>query len=336
MAILKTTQKHHKRFNNPFPSAPTTLPFIQGSLFVNSKAVPSHKIFAIGNDFQLSCSSNNGGCISISHLSQPSRPIWSTVPGQAFVSAALADTEVEESRGSFLVKDRDVHLVCNHQTIDDVRVINGYDHHLKSEVVDSPSGYLGFNQKSDVKDTHLPTLLITGRLFNKMKDRKFQKQMMHANMEFKAKGPPAYARYWVLFNQKTNSQVGFQVKIEKPNVSHKQVPPTASGIYQGFKRRLINRKRRLSWIWSLSRPRGFALTSSAEEEMGKLKMSESAEFNRIWLTYASDEDERFYGFGEQFSHMNLKGKRVPIFVQEQGIGRGDQPITFAANLVSYR
>ena len=57
-------------------------------------------------------------------------------------------------------------------------------------------------------------------------------------------------------------------------------------------------------------------------------------YNRVWLTYASEPDEHFFGFGEQFSHFDLKGKRVPIFVQEQGIGRGLQPITFLANLVA--
>jgi hypothetical protein len=56
----------------------------------------------------------------------------------------------------------------------------------------------------------------------------------------------------------------------------------------------------------------------------------------VFLTFASSRDERFYGFGEQFSRMEFKGRRVPVLVQEQGIGRGDQPITFAANLVSYR
>lgn len=58
--------------------------------------------------------------------------------------------------------------------------------------------------------------------------------------------------------------------------------------------------------------------------------------NRVLLTYASEAGEKFYGFGEQFSCFDMKGKRVPIMVQEQGIGRGDQPITMAANLVSYR
>jgi hypothetical protein len=58
--------------------------------------------------------------------------------------------------------------------------------------------------------------------------------------------------------------------------------------------------------------------------------------NRVLLTYASHAGERFFGFGEQFSCFDLKGRRVPIMVQEQGLGRGDQPITAAANLVAYR
>lgn len=78
------------------------------------------------------------------------------------------------------------------------------------------------------------------------------------------------------------------------------------------------------------------MISSSEEEIEEMNAKESQEFNRVWFTYSSEGNERFYGFGEQFSHMDFKGKRVPIFVQEQGIGRGDQPITFAANLISYR
>ena len=57
-------------------------------------------------------------------------------------------------------------------------------------------------------------------------------------------------------------------------------------------------------------------------------------FNRTFLTYASEPDERFFGFGMQFTHFDLKGKRVPIFVTEQGVGRGAQPITLGANLTA--
>lgn len=54
--------------------------------------------------------------------------------------------------------------------------------------------------------------------------------------------------------------------------------------------------------------------------------------NYISLIYQSDVDEKFYGFGEQFSFVNLKGKKIPIFVREQGNGRGLQPITYLQNL----
>ncbi len=56
--------------------------------------------------------------------------------------------------------------------------------------------------------------------------------------------------------------------------------------------------------------------------------------NRTYLIYSSEKDEQFFGFGEQFSCFNLKGKKVPIFVMEQGVGRGAQPITFAADMTA--
>lgn len=58
----------------------------------------------------------------------------------------------------------------------------------------------------------------------------------------------------------------------------------------------------------------------------------NSRYNRTFLTYASDAEEHFFGFGEQFSHFDLKGRRVPIFISEQGIGRGAQPLTWGANV----
>ncbi len=47
----------------------------------------------------------------------------------------------------------------------------------------------------------------------------------------------------------------------------------------------------------------------------------------IWhLVFA--ENEAVYGGGEQFSFVNVKGQKIPFLVEEQGIGRGDQPISF--------
>ena len=65
----------------------------------------------------------------------------------------------------------------------------------------------------------------------------------------------------------------------------------------------------------------------------QLSFSDSA-INRSYLTYASDSDEHFFGFGEQFTYFDLKGHLVPIWVSEQGIGRGQQPLTFLVNLAA--
>ena len=53
--------------------------------------------------------------------------------------------------------------------------------------------------------------------------------------------------------------------------------------------------------------------------------------NRIYLRYGSEPDEAIFGFGEQYSEWNMKGKRLPILISEQGIGRGLQPLTFVLN-----
>jgi alpha-glucosidase len=63
----------------------------------------------------------------------------------------------------------------------------------------------------------------------------------------------------------------------------------------------------------------------------KVEFSEKS-INRVKLFYNSNESEQFFGFGEQNTHFNFKGKKPFIFTEEQGIGRGDQPITFGANL----
>ena len=56
------------------------------------------------------------------------------------------------------------------------------------------------------------------------------------------------------------------------------------------------------------------------------------ELNRLYLSWSRDEDEHFFGFGEQFSRFDLAGERLPILVMEQGIGRGLQPITLGADI----
>ena len=54
-------------------------------------------------------------------------------------------------------------------------------------------------------------------------------------------------------------------------------------------------------------------------------------YDRVYLTYASSPEERFFGFGTQYTYFDMKGHKVPIFIQEQGVGRGKQPVTWAAD-----
>jgi alpha-glucosidase (family GH31 glycosyl hydrolase) len=53
--------------------------------------------------------------------------------------------------------------------------------------------------------------------------------------------------------------------------------------------------------------------------------------DRIYLTYTSSPEEHFFGFGTQFTYLDMKGRIVPILIREQGIGRGEQPVTWAAD-----
>lgn len=43
--------------------------------------------------------------------------------------------------------------------------------------------------------------------------------------------------------------------------------------------------------------------------------------NRFWVRFDNEAGEHLWGGGEQFSHFNLSGKRVPIWTQEPGVGR---------------
>ncbi len=66
---------------------------------------------------------------------------------------------------------------------------------------------------------------------------------------------------------------------------------------------------------------------------GRLSFEVEAEepYDRVYLTYATSPEERFFGFGTQYTYFDMKGRLVPILIREQGIGRGQQPVTWAAD-----
>ena len=54
--------------------------------------------------------------------------------------------------------------------------------------------------------------------------------------------------------------------------------------------------------------------------------------NRLWLAVPATPEEAVFGCGEQFSHFNLRGKKFPLWVSEQGGGRNKKTYeTFLAD-----
>jgi alpha-glucosidase len=54
--------------------------------------------------------------------------------------------------------------------------------------------------------------------------------------------------------------------------------------------------------------------------------------NRLVLRLSARPGERIYGCGEQYSYLDLKGRLMPLWTEEQGVGRGPNLIKFAADL----
>jgi alpha-glucosidase len=54
--------------------------------------------------------------------------------------------------------------------------------------------------------------------------------------------------------------------------------------------------------------------------------------SNVWFAFEVDPGEHLYGGGEQYSRLDMKGSRVPIWSQEQGIGRGRDLITWFARM----
>jgi alpha-glucosidase len=57
-------------------------------------------------------------------------------------------------------------------------------------------------------------------------------------------------------------------------------------------------------------------------------------FDEVGLAFASGSNEAFMGFGEQFSYLDLAGKKFTLCTSEKGIGRGKQPLSALVNLAS--
>ncbi|MBN2050719.1 MAG: alpha-glucosidase, partial [Spirochaetales bacterium] len=79
------------------------------------------------------------------------------------------------------------------------------------------------------------------------------------------------------------------------------------------------------------------LEMNVSEEDGRCVLafrSLQERLDRCSLAFLVGEEEHFFGGGEQFSYLDLKGKKIPVWVQEQGVGRGFNVVRFAADLHS--
>ncbi len=77
--------------------------------------------------------------------------------------------------------------------------------------------------------------------------------------------------------------------------------------------------------WSVS------LTPIDESQLRFSVSTDNAEYNRVQLVGGLSPEQRVFGFGEQFTHLDIKGRVIPVLSQEPGIGRGVQPLSWFMN-----
>lgn len=190
--------------------------------FDTEKLAPSssHRV----GEFLIRWQAGEAPALSVTHMADPTRVLWQSVPGKSFLTAAAGKEAVHEARGSFFVEDH-VGESCSRQSVQKI----------------APDAATG-------------ALVLSGGL---------------------ACASDRRAEYSLSFTAPEPEQLRFEAEVR----------------------------------------------SEGGEKL-----------NRVILHYASTADEGFFGFGEQFSFFNMKGKRLPIFVMEQGVGRGAQPITAGADI----
>ena len=79
------------------------------------------------------------------------------------------------------------------------------------------------------------------------------------------------------------------------------------------------------------------LTLRCEASRGALELrfeDVDPRWNRLWLSLCAGPRDHVYGGGEQFSALDLRGKKLPIWVTEQGASRGRDLLTLLADVQS--
>jgi alpha-glucosidase len=72
----------------------------------------------------------------------------------------------------------------------------------------------------------------------------------------------------------------------------------------------------------------------SRDPVAELIERSSSPRSRLQLTFAREPRERFFGMGEQFTHVEATGRRIDVLNGEHGIGRGLQPVTTLADALA--
>jgi len=57
----------------------------------------------------------------------------------------------------------------------------------------------------------------------------------------------------------------------------------------------------------------------------RFSLEDSLDADGVLVQFGCDDDDRFWGFGEQYSYIDFRGVDVPVWVSEQGVGREKNP-----------
>lgn len=78
----------------------------------------------------------------------------------------------------------------------------------------------------------------------------------------------------------------------------------------------------------------YTMVVRADAHGAAIDVSTTADLSTVGLVSGRSAHAGVHGFGEQFTAFDLDGRLLPIVDREQGVGRGEQPITLLADLTN--
>ncbi|KAF8661539.1 hypothetical protein HU200_056960 [Digitaria exilis] len=311
----KTSKKHHARLNNPFPRAVPSAAIRAGDAAPRLSFAPTSKLaahahdFPVGTRFRLRWDPSRGGEVSLSRVvssgagDESRRAVmWGSVPGVAFLAAASASTEADECRGSFSLRDgrRGAGLLVPHrQHVDKIKAFYRCD--AEAELLRA-AGFQPFDA------TRFPVLVITGLVSAKPPSSSASCSCcgLRRARSSAAARPALTARYWIILEEKTDTQVGFSVKIgdyqwtcPHADISKSSSPATATANPRPHRPSLRLRLSTRVVQRPASKKTKLMMATSREESSPLLPaMERPEEFNRMQFVDKSSRNQGVFSCGE--------------------------------------